>query len=103
MSETKKLQQNEIEEVTNIRKNYFNIQNALGQIFLTRRNTQIQLDNLDKQEESILAEYAKTQEAERNFVDKLQETYGIGTLDIQKGEFVPSIAPEQVTDTQNPQ
>ena len=48
MSETKKLQQNEIEEVTNIRKNYFNIQNALGQIFLTRRNTQLQLENLDR-------------------------------------------------------
>ena len=90
MSETKKLQQNEIEEVTNIRKNYFNIQSAIGQIHLSRHNFESQLDALHEQEGEVMSEYKKTQDAEKDFIKSLQDKYGLGTLNIGDGEFVPA-------------
>jgi SMC interacting uncharacterized protein involved in chromosome segregation len=90
MSEIKKLEQNEIEAITNIRKNYFNIQNVIGQIHLSRNNLDKQLENLNIQEEQIMKEYTNTQNKEKEFVQSLQEKYGVGTLDIEKGEFISS-------------
>ena len=90
MSDTIKLLPEELNKITDIRKNYFNIQNAIGQIQLSRLNFDKQFENLGKQEEEVLEEYAKTQEAEKEFVQNLQEKYGMGTLDIANGEFVPA-------------
>ena len=85
-----KLKEEELNKIKNIRQTYFNIQNAIGQIHLSRLNFENQLDNLNKQEGQILEEYTNTQTAEREFVTTLQDTYGMGTLDIQSGEFSPS-------------
>ena len=90
MAEPVKLEQEETENIKNIRKNYFNIQSAIGQIHLSRHNFQLQLESLGKQEEQIMAEYQKTQEGEKDFIQKLQEKYGVGTLNIADGEFLPS-------------
>tara|TARA_R100001015_G_C4611764_1_gene167194 strand:- start:262 stop:549 length:288 start_codon:yes stop_codon:yes gene_type:complete len=94
MSEPVKLLQEETENITNIRKNYFNIQSAIGQIYLSRHNFQQQLESLDKQEAQIMAEYQKTQQGEKDFIKNLQEKYGVGTLNIADGEFLPS-SPEK--------
>ena len=90
MSEVKKLEQSEIESITKIRRNYFNIQNIIGQIRLSKVNLENQLDSLHKQEEQIMEEYKHTQNSEKEFIENLQKKYGIGTLDIEKGEFVPT-------------
>ena len=90
MSEVKKLEQSEIESITNIRRNYFNIQNMIGQIRLSRVNLENQLEKLIQQEQEIMEEYTNTQNSEKEFIENLQKKYGIGTLDIEKGEFVPT-------------
>ena len=102
MSEPIKLQQEEITKITEIRKNYFNIQNAIGQIHLTKLNLENQLDGMGKQEEQVLEEYKKTQTAEQEFVASLQKTYGLGTLDIRSGTFMPSDKQDSV-DTDTPE
>ncbi len=89
MSEPVKLLQEETEKIQNIRKNYFNIQSALGQIHLSRHNFHSQLETLDKQEQEVMTEYQKTQDAEKDFIKALQDKYGIGTLNIGDGEFIP--------------
>ena len=94
MSEPVKLLQEETENIKKIRKNYFNIQSAIGQIHLSRHNFQQQLESLDKQEEQIMAEYQKTQQGEKDFIKNLQEKYGVGTLNIADGEFLPA-SPEK--------
>ena len=37
-----------------------------------------------------MKEYTNTQNKEKEFVQSLQEKYGVGTLDIEKGEFISS-------------
>ena len=95
MSEPIKLLPEELNKITDIRKNYFNIQSAIGQIHLSRHNFESQLDALHKQEGEVMSEYAKTQDAEKEFVQNLQDKYGMGTLNIGDGEFIP--APKQET------
>tara|TARA_Y100001973_G_C5155238_1_gene310338 strand:+ start:506 stop:805 length:300 start_codon:yes stop_codon:yes gene_type:complete len=90
MSEAIKLQPEELNKITDIRKNYFNIQSAIGQIQLSRYNFESQLDSLHEQEKEVMSEYAKTQEAEKEFITTLQDKYGMGTLNIGDGEFVPA-------------
>ncbi len=90
MSEVKKLSDNEIEQVTNIRRNYVNIQNGFGQLHLTKMNLEKQLESIDSNYKSLTAEYEKTQQAEKDLVSNFQEKYGVGTLNIEDGTFVPA-------------
>ena len=97
MSEPIKLLPEELNKITDIRRNYFNIQSAVGQIHLSRHNLNVQLENIDKQEYEIMEEYSKTQTAEQECGKSLQDKYGLGTLDIQNGSFIPSPKEETTT------
>ena len=37
-----------------------------------------------------MTEYKKTQTAEKDFIKNLQDKYGMGTLNIGDGQFVPT-------------
>ena len=101
MSEPIKLLPEELNKITDIRKNYFNIQSAIGQIHLSRHNFESQLDALHEQEGEVMSEYKKTQEAEKEFIKSLQDKYGMGTLNIGDGEFVPAPKVETTETTEN--
>jgi len=90
MSETKKLSSEELKKVTDIRKNYVSIQNAFGQLHLTKINLEKQLKGIEDNYETLSTEYDNTQNAERTLVQSFQEKYGIGTLNIEDGTFTPS-------------
>jgi len=90
MSQVKKLTEEEIKKVTDIRKNYVTIQNGFGQLHLTKLNLKNQLKNIDSNYEALEGEYTKTQEAEQDIVKTIQDKYGIGTLNIEDGTFTPS-------------
>ena len=90
MSEVKKLSEEELKKVTDIRRNYLAIQNAFGQLHLSKMNLKKQLDNIDKNYESLTTEYEKTQQAEQDLVKSFQEKYGVGTLNIEDGSFIPA-------------
>ena len=87
MSEEKKLSTEELEKVKDIRKNYITIQNAFGQLHLTKLNLEKQLNNIDANYESLTDEYEKTQDAERTLIKSIQDKYGVGTLNIEDGTF----------------
>ena len=91
MSEVKKLTEEEIAKVKNIRKNYVDIQNAFGQLHLTKINLEKQLSQIDTNYDSLTDEYEKTQTAEQELVKSIQDQYGVGTLNIESGTFTPSI------------
>jgi len=90
MSDTKKLTEEEITKVKTIRKNYVDIQNAFGQLHLTKINLEKQIKNIDSNYESLTTEYEKTQTAETELVKSIQDTYGVGTLNIENGTFTPT-------------
>ena len=90
MSEPIKLLPEELTKITDIRRTYFNIQNAVGQLYLTRRNLEEQLNSIDDRESDVMEEYKKTQTAEQDTIKVLQDKYGMGTLDVENGNFIPS-------------
>ena len=62
----------------------------MGKLELTRINLDEQGVRLNEQYDAIKEEYSKTQQGERDLVQSMQDKYGVGTLNIESGTFIPS-------------
>lgn len=82
MAEPKKFTEEEIKKVTEIKTKYQEITVALGQIELDRLLLEEQRSELNKQ-------YKETREEESKYAKELSDKYGVGTLDVETGNFVP--------------
>jgi hypothetical protein len=80
--EKKVLTQEEIQSLKIIQNNQSNLIQALGTI-----EYRIQLLELDKQ--SLKIQLEKQVEEETKTAKELQEKYGDGNIDLEKGEFIP--------------
>jgi hypothetical protein len=81
--ENKKLKQEEISKIQEIQNRLQSVKTELGQIALT----EIELKNNRKNVEDYLVE---TRRMETELVRELEEKYGRGHIDLQKGEFSPA-------------
>lgn len=77
-----KFNQDEINELANIRKSYEESTIALGQLEMQRREV---LKTEKRVNERIIA----TENQEKVFLDKIVAKYGEGTFDIATGVFTP--------------
>lgn len=78
-----KLSQEELQQIEDIQKRMQAIKTELGQLGLAKidlRNRKINVENY----------LADTQEIESKLVKELENKYGKGSIDLQKGEFIPS-------------
>ena len=80
--ENKVLTQEEIQSLKTIQQNQSNLVQALGTI-----EYRIQLLELDKQ--ALKSQLQKQIEDETIIAKELQEKYGDGNIDLEKGEFIP--------------
>lgn len=80
--ENQKLLQEELQLIDDIQKRMQAVKTELGQLALAK----IDLKNRKVNVENYLTE---TQEMETKLVKDLEEKYGKGSIDIQKGEFIP--------------
>jgi hypothetical protein len=80
--ENKVLTQEEIQSLKAIQTNQSNLVQALGTV-----EYRIQLLELDKQ--ALKAQLQKQVEEETKVAKELQEKYGDGNIDLEKGEFIP--------------
>ena len=80
--ENKVLTQEEIQSLKLIQTNQSNLVQALGTV-----EYRIQLLELDKQ--SLKLQLQKQVEEETKVAKELQEKYGDGNIDLEKGEFIP--------------
>ena len=80
--ESKVLTQEEIQSLKTIQTNQSNLVQALGTI-----EYRIQLLELDKQ--ALKTQLQKQIEDETKVAKELQEKYGDGNIDLEKGEFIP--------------
>jgi len=80
--ENKVLTQEEIQSLKTIQTNQSNLVQALGTV-----EYRIQLLELDKQ--SLKSQLQKQIEDETKIAKELQEKYGDGNIDLEKGEFIP--------------
>jgi hypothetical protein len=80
--ENKVLTQEEIQSLKLIQTNQSNLVQALGTV-----EYRIQLLELDKQ--TLKTQLQKQTEDETKIAEELQEKYGDGNIDLEKGEFIP--------------
>ena len=78
----KKFTTDELTKLKDIANKYLEIQDKLGSL-------EIQKAMIEKQRNDILSELSDLQLNEDKLGIQLEEKYGEGTIDLEKGEFVP--------------
>jgi len=84
-----KFTDDEMTKINELQGAYVNLQNALGQVGISRIRLEQQFDNLELNEKNIKDKFAETQKNEKDFVDSINKKYGDGNLDLQSGVFTP--------------
>ena len=87
MSEEVKFTEEEMNSVNEFQKSYIDIQQSLGQLSITRIRLEQQLNLIDNSENELRDKFIETQTNEKQFIDKITEKYGDGTLDPETGVF----------------
>ena len=80
--ENKKLTQEELSQIETIKQKSQAIVQELGQIELLKVNLKDRKDN-------ALAYLQELKQEEIDLAKALEESYGKGTIDLEKGEFIP--------------
>ena len=78
----KKFTTDELTKLKDIANKYLEVQDRLGSL-------DIQKAMIEKQRNDILSELSDLQLNEYNLGIHLEEKYGEGTIDLEKGEFIP--------------
>ena len=89
-----KFTEEEMKQINGLQQVYANLQNALGQLGISRIRVEHQLDDLDVSEDGVRTQYVENQNKEKNFVDSINKKYGDGNLDLTTGVFTPRAAEE---------
>jgi len=89
MAETKKFTEEELKNITNIRNGNSRIISELGQVELQLFLVNEELEKLENMKSTLQIQFKNLQAEETELVGSLNEKYGIGTVDINTGEFVP--------------
>ena len=90
MSENKKFTQEELDQILKLRESNAQKITEFGQIELEILLTNQRLDSLQDAKEKLQEEYVAMQNQEKDLVDKLNEKYGAGQVDLESGEFIPA-------------
>jgi stress response protein YsnF len=77
------LTQEEIQKVTNLRQQFNELVNVMG-------NIEVQIMDLQLKKENLKSNFQQLQEQELTVAKELEEKYGQGTISIETGEFLPS-------------
>lgn len=82
----KKITDEELVEIQTLKENLFGILTIIGELHLSKRALQRQLDDILKELTEHEIRFDQFQESERVLFEKLQQTYGTGSINIETGE-----------------
>ncbi len=85
-----KFTQEELNSIEQLKNNYSSITNALGNLEISRIQTEKRLDMLSNEKLRLETQYEQIIQAENNLINTLTEKYGQGNLDINTGVFTPA-------------
>ena len=94
-----KFTEDEMKQINVLQQGYVNLQNALGQLGVSRIRLEQQLDDLDTTEENVRVQFVENQTKKRDFVDSINKKYGDGNLDLTTGVFIPKPVKETTEKT----
>ena len=90
MSEKIKFTEDELKQITELRDNSQAKVVEFGQLKLDILLTKQRLNQLNSLEEAAEKDYESLQAKEVELVNSFKEKYGVGTVDLASGEFVPA-------------
>ena len=85
-----KFKKKELEEIKEFQQKYVNVQMGFGQSEITRSRLEKQLENVDIYVDELRTKLATIQEEEKEFIERINETYGDGVLNPETGVFTPN-------------
>ena len=91
MSEIKKVDQADIENLRLLREQYSEISAKLGQLKIEQLLINQQVDRLKQLEDNFTSEYFKLQAEEQKLAEEISKKYGSGQINIDTGEFISSV------------
>jgi len=85
-----KITEEEMQNIKTIQEEYTQVGVQLVQLKLAQKSSQEYLKKLNEQEESLNSSIGEINEKEKKLADVLNEKYGVGSLDMNTGEFTPN-------------
>jgi|TARA_R110001632_G_scaffold226763_1_gene360796 hypothetical protein len=85
-----KITEEEMQNIKTIQEEYTQMGVQLVQLKLAQKSSQEYLEKLNEQEESLNTSIVEINEREKKLADGLNEKYGVGSLDMNTGEFTPN-------------
>ena len=85
----KKFTQEELDSIKKIQTKYQSLGISLVQLEILKKSIYAEMDKARDSEEKVKEEITKTSEEEEQLSKALSEKYGMGTLDLQRGVFMP--------------
>ena len=85
-----KFTEEELNKIEAISTEYVTIQRQFGQLGVNKIRLQQSLEAADKFESQLQDRFVKNQETETEFLGKITEKYGEGSLNPETGEFTPN-------------
>jgi uncharacterized coiled-coil DUF342 family protein len=84
-----KITQEEQEFVKQLQEKYSELTIKLGQVNMEMHDLENTLNELKELKKDLLNQYSQARTSERDFINKLSDSYGEGSLNLESGEFVP--------------
>ena len=84
---TTKFTEQEMQSIKQVQEKYSQIGVQLVQIKLAKKNSEDYLKQLESQESEITQAILELNKEEKELADTLNEKYGVGSLDMESGEF----------------
>jgi hypothetical protein len=83
----KKIAEEDFVEIQNLKESLFTVLTSIGELHLSKKMLERQIDETHQQLELQEKAFEEFQEKERVLFEKLQQTYGTGTINIETGEI----------------
>lgn len=85
----RKLDKEHTDQIQNLREQFAEIANLLGNLEIEERSTQKYLAGLAEQRTRLFERYDQLQTRETALLDAMRERYGDGSINIADGTFTP--------------
>lgn len=87
---TSKFTEDELQSIRGIQEEYSTVGIQLVQLKLARKSSEEYLAALQQEEDRIVEQIESISTREKELTESLNDKYGIGSLDMNTGEFTPN-------------
>ena len=87
--ETKKLNAEDLDAINTLRNSFNDLYNSVGLLTIDKNILEVQLENINKEINSKLEQFADLRQREETLIETLKNQYGDGQINVADGTFTP--------------